>query len=404
MKKLFFAKKENLLLSFLFICCVIGALAIYFSISFIQENQYKALSESLLQGKLTVDVNKLVVGSNDTTFFNGNYYIYFGPTPALLLIPFHYLFPHVTQQVLGIVFFMYIFIVVYKLAQQLKLKRPDALWMAIFFTFGTVLLNLTVVNITAYQVQVIATAFILFAIYEFYTRKRWLLIGCLIALAATTRLTLILSVVFFLLHLLFDRETTHKVKKIVYLASPIALAIIILGVYNFARFGNPLNSGYSMNAEFPPDLLALIAKHGLFSYEYIPGNLYYLFFKGPDPVFSTVSKYLFTYPFLKADNWGLGIFFTSPLFLYLFSKSLKNKNILICWITSLFLMIPVLTYFGIGSWQYGYRYALDIYPFLFLILCDVFRNGLPVKAKSLIIYSILFNYYLMLSVWNVYPF
>jgi len=83
---------------------------------------------------------------------------------------------------------------------------------------------------------------------------------------------------------------------------------------------------------------------------------------------------------------------------------LKDRYVFSSLITTFFLSIPVLTYYGIGVWQYGYRYALDFYPFLFLILLSVFKDGLPLKAKVLIIYSILFNLLFMYSIWYKYPF
>jgi len=101
----------------------------------------------------------------------------------------------------------------------------------------------------------------------------------------------------------------------------------------------------------------------------------------------------------------MGIFFTSPFLLYVFLVDFKKYKIafssLISCITGI---LPALFYGGVGVWQFGYRYALDIYPFLFLILSLYFKEKMPILAKLLIFYSVVFNTFLMGSIWGAYPF
>jgi hypothetical protein len=58
-------------------------------------------------------------------------------------------------------------------------------------------------------------------------------------------------------------------------------------------------------------------------------------------------------------------------------------------------ILPVLLYRGVEVWQFGYRYALDIHPFLFLILSLYFKKKTPILAKFLVFYSVVFNTFLM---------
>ena len=65
--------------------------------------------------------------------------------------------------------------------------------------------------------------------------------------------------------------------------------------------------------------------------------------------------------------------------------------------------MPSLFYFGIGTSQYGYRYALDFIPLLFLLLLPAFGKTLPNFAKILIVGGMIFNTLYMLSIWDIYP-
>lgn len=272
-----------------------------------------------------------------------------------------------------------------------------------FFVFGTIFLFLSIVNITAYQTQVIATSFLIMGLHEFFHKKRWVLIGTFLAMAGSTRPTLYLASIFFLIEIMQHFEIKQNLKKIVLLFIPIIITILMTGFYNYLRFHNPLETGYSYINSLGPDLQEAIS-HGFFSSTHIPTNLYFLLLKSPDLIRINNINYTSSFPYLQANPWGMSIFFTSPLFLYIFLSRLNSKYILSSLITVLAILIPVLTYFGVGIYQYGFRYAVDFYPFLFLMLASVFQKNMPPLAKILIIYGILFNFFLMLSIWDIYPF
>ena len=62
-------------------------------------------------------------------------------------------------------------------------------------------------------------------------------------------------------------------------------------------------------------------EYGLFNLKHIPGNLYHFFLATPLPVFADSLSHVLKFPYLKADPWGMGIFITSPIFIYLFPLS-----------------------------------------------------------------------------------
>lgn len=405
MQKLIYLISSHYSLIFLFTVCILASFIIYLYSWPFGQNHFTDLAASFLQGKLDVTETFNSSYFADIATYKDRYYVYFGPTPAILLLPFVFFLGNTfSQHLLGLTFISIDFYLLYQINKKLSLNTNTTLWLCIFFIFGTVLTQLTLLNISSYQTQVIATSLLIMALYEFFHKKRWLIMGIFIALAGVTRFTLYLSAVFFLLEIfLLPLSLKNKLIKFSLFLTPIILSLILFGFYNYARFDNPFNSGYNYAASLNNTLQNSSLK-SFFSLEYIPGNLYFLLLKGPDAIQKQDSNFLLTTPYLKANYWGMGIFFTSPLFVYLFLTKLKEKYILTSWITVSIMIIPIITYFGIGLWQFGYRYAVDFYPFLFIILATIFKNRLPTRAKILIILGLIFNYYLMLSVWNIYPF
>lgn len=397
--------KENILIGIILFGCILASLRILQSTSFIQQNHFVGLADSFLHGRLDIPNPSDFLAKGDISLFKDKYFIYFGPTPAILVLPLVLVFNSATsQQIISIILFILDIFLLYKIARSYKITKTNSLWLTIFFMFGSIFFVTGLINITAFQVQFIATSFFILALYEFLHRKRWLLIGLFVSLAATTRSTLYLSSIFFLSEILLTSGYwKKKVFTIIIFLLPILISFFIIGYYNKIRFNNYLDFGYTYNFSLGKDL-SDAASLGFFSLEHIPGNLYFFLFRGPDPIRLNTFNFVLKFPYFKANPWGLGLFFTSPLFLYIFLVKIKDKYILSSLVTILLMLILTLSYYGSGVWQYGYRYALDFYPLLFLVLLSVFKNSLPFQAKLLIIYSVIFNFSFSLSIWGIYPF
>lgn len=368
------------------------------------QTHFVDLAYAFLQGQLHLSSPIRIF--DDYALFHERVYVYFGPLPAILLTPLVLLFgQRFPQEALMPVFVVSSLFLLYRLARLSGLKKPNCLWLATFFIFGSVYLPLSITSISSYQTQIIGVTFLLLALHEFLTRKRWVLIGLFIALAGLTRQTLFLAAVFFFLEILRGREQIKiKLKTELLLLISLLVAFILLGFYNFARFENPFENGYAYNATKNP-IYTASRSEGFFSLKHVPGNLFFFLFKGPEPIRQDNLSYILKPPYIRVSEWGLSIFLTSPLFIYLLLARLKEKyNIISAFLTVIAMLIPVLTYAGVGVWQYGYRYALDFYPFLFLILLSIFQKGLPLIAKGLIVYSIIFTLIFMYSIWGIYPF
>lgn len=176
----------------------------------------------------------------------------------------------------------------------------------------------------------------------------------------------------------------------------------LLGIYNYLRFDSFFETGYRYHVPHPFPLSENYA-YGETSLIHIPANLYVFFIKPPAPLLANEHSFVFRFPYLKADPWGMAIWFTSPLFLFLLFRFRKNKYFLSSLLTTVCIAMPIFTYFSVGFAQFGYRYTLDFLPFLFLLLIPTLLPKLSKTAIALIIVGVIFNCLYITSLWDVYP-
>jgi len=69
----------------------------------------------------------------------------------------------------------------------------------------------------------------------------------------------------------------------------------------------------------------------------------------------------------------------------LYLAKFKDKIVMASSATILLMLVPILTYYGIGYVQVGYRYALDFFPFVLLILMSAVK-----KVSLKILYPLVF--------------
>lgn len=344
-----------------------------------------ALARSFLSGRLSF----IVIPKNisDLAYFNGKYYWPLGPFPAVILLPFVAIFKNFYQGFISFPLSIINFYFLTKIATILGLDKKRSILLATFFVFGSIYFPVASLPGSWYFAQTVACTLLILSIYEFLTKKRYLLIGTAIAFALATRLTLITSVIFFL-YFLFKKplNATNLAKFFI----PILIAFILLGIYNLARFQNPLEQGY--NYQIIPQEAQERRSVGLFSLKHVPANIYYMLFKGPEGIFTDNSRDL-KFPYLTFDSYGLSIFFLSPILFLMFFADLKKELVKISAAASLLTLIPIITYYGIGQRQVGYRYALDFLPFIFLILAGPARKLKLKYLYFLVFWGVFFSVY-----------
>lgn len=380
-----YAKKPiTFLLPFLFILLFSANIAVK------TDQQFIYLVQSFLNG--TLYYSQLPPKLEDLSFFNNHFYWPLGLGPAILLTPFVYLFK--TNFIQGYLQFPIVitsFILIYKIALKLNLSAKKSFWLSIFFIFGSVYTPVAAIPISWYFAQTIATFLILLAIWELFSKKRWAVIGFSLALATLTRLNLVLTTIFFLPDLF---KNPKSIKNLLLFLAPIAISLVSTGIYNYQRFGNILESGYSY--QIIPEESFARRSHGLISINHIPANLYYMLIKTPDPIIADKSHVL-KFPYLKFDHYGMSIFFMSPILLLIFLAKSRDRYVKRSLLTTFALISPIIIYYGIGFSQVGYRYSLDFYPFLIVILASALRKIKISVIKNLTILGIIISWFFTLE-------
>jgi hypothetical protein len=385
----------------LIILIVLGSVSLFIANIFSQfsapqENQqFVDLANSFLNGQLSFLPSARSI--YDSSLVNNRFYWPLGPLPGVMLMPFVFFAgPYMMQGYLQFILIGVIFYLLYKIAQSILKRRQDALWLSFGYIFSTAFIGVALQPYSWQFAQVVATLFVLAALKEYVYKKRWFSIGFYLALAIAARLDLILAVVFFAGSIIFqNRHARHKISQAVLLCVPLGISVALLLAYNYFRFNNIFDPGYA-SQHLTDTFLIANRNEAVWGLIHFPANLYYFFFKGPDGVFLPGTQIL-TYPYLRENDWGMSIFLTSPLFLWIVKAPFRKKEVILAGSTVILIAFAIFGYYGIGYDQFGYRYALDFYPFLFLMLLFALQKHVPHALKFVIAFSFIFNLYLIVT-------
>jgi hypothetical protein len=231
------------------------------------------------------------------------------------------------------------------------------------------------------------------ALYFTLVRPSPFIAGAFFALAVGNRTELLITAPFYL-YLFWRRSNenadsqsrTARMKQGLrmnapmlfdFLTLPVALALLT-AAYNFARFDSIFDFGYFHIPEVRDEPWY---EHGLFSLHSIPWNVKKMLFEGflDDPNF----------PFLSFPPFGCSILLSSPFLVLLFRAGGRYKAI--SWIA-----IPLLTFIlwchgNPGGWQFSYRYAMILLPWMFLLLTGNGPPTITVTEISLFTVSVAIN-------------
>ncbi|PYL13247.1 MAG: hypothetical protein DMF48_00515 [Verrucomicrobia bacterium] len=214
------------------------------------------------------------------------------------------------------------------------------------------------------------------ALYFTLVRPSPFVAGAFFTLAFGNRTELLLTAPFYL-YLFWRRSNentagqsrTAQVKQrlrvnapmvIDFLTLPVTLALLT-AAYNFARFHSIFDFGYFHIPEVRDEPWY---EHGLFSLHSIPWNVNKMLFEGfsDDPDF----------PFLSFPPFGCSILLSSPL-LFLLFRAVGSYGA-ISWIAIGIVTFVLWCHGNPGGWQFSYRYAMILLPWMFLLLTG---NGPP---------------------------
>ena len=295
-------------------------------------NEYAQLASAFQHGSLSLEVkpdpallalpNPYDPGERhhvtyllDVSLYKGRYYLYFGPVPALFLLVIKLLgFGNIGDQYLSFVFasgiLLFQSLLIIKIWKRF-FKDIPAWIISLCILFSGLVSPLPWILTLARVYEAASTGgqfFFLAGLYfvvaaldgESISAGRFFIAGVLWALAIGSRMTLIVPVGFVILMVVFWFFRTYRQTKLiskvigpfVSLCLPIIFGLILLGWYDWARFGSIFETGLYYQLAGP---FLQLYSHVLFSPIYLLPNLYDYLLVRP--------KTLKTFPYLKS---GLG--------------------------------------------------------------------------------------------------
>lgn len=356
----FFSFLERPFLAFLF------AFLIYFLLSTLGGNPFRVrdaayfnyLADAFLHGQFYLRLLPETV--HDLSFFNGHYYLYWPPMPAIILMPFVVIFGVGFSDVFFNVFVASVNVATIAAllravdrAGLIRINTEYRGMLLFFFALGTVHVILAIFGQVWYTAQLLGFLLVGLAYLSAIELKgavSFFVTGVLIACAMLTRNHLLFTGIwpaYYLLVKNWNDRPRFYLYMLVGLLPAFVMGLLFLS-YNFARFGDPFELGIRYH-HMAPVFVEDYQKYGAFNLHYLPVNVYYQYIHYP-------------FPFSDESYMGSSLFLLSPVFFYAFTglaREYRNPNILLWLFSILATSIPILLLMGTGWVQYGPRYTLD---------------------------------------------
>lgn len=354
-------------------------------------NAYIHFAQSLLNGDLKLPSTIHNVG--DLAYFEGKYYLPYPPLPGIILVPFVAIFgaAHINTVAIATAMACICLYLFYNILSRLKVSQEYIPWLIAAMVFGT---GFWFALFTTHHVYAFAhiTSFLfqLLVINEILGKRRWWLVGIFIGCTFLTRQFTICYVFFALGYMYYlhkSREERINLKKILGLALPLGFFVALYLWYNYVRFGNAFDSGYT-HIIFIGILKERVQQFGVFSPKYFLYNLYTALIKGFNINFQG-DAYL---NIKDMDLWGTSLLSASPFLIASVKAKWPRLLKLSAWISILMIFTGQLFYHNNGYEQVNTsRFTLDFLPLLFVLL-SLGVSKIPMwLLKGMIGYAILLN-------------
>jgi hypothetical protein len=255
----------------------------------------------------------------DASYFDGKYYLYWGPVPALVFSAAGWITPgqppdQLVVLLAGLGLMGVLLSLLWKIRRRWYPRAPGlSLGLFIFAAVMNLPVLFLLVRPHQYETSILSGLFFLFlgllGLWNWMDSRRpgWLaLAGTGWGLAVASRYNLALSVGVFTAAALLLAWRARRAgrpfgRSALALAAPLALCALGLGLYNLARFGSPLQTGLAYQ------LTVAVPEAGYFSSGYFLPNLYrYMFYpyrpSGVFPVIEAVPPQTLSLP-----GWAAGL-------------------------------------------------------------------------------------------------
>jgi len=349
-------------------------------------NYFEYLADAILHGRLNIEGAPFyfeeLVRSGEKS------YAIYPPMPAVLLLPFVAIGGISMNQLflsflLGGLNVSLVYLTFRRLTDDVELP----VWMAVLLGFGTIHWYTASIGSVWYLAQITSFSFLMLAVYFAVARPAPLASGLALGASYLSRLTTILGFPFFAVILYGQSGRTglfERLKPILIFSIGAAVFVLANFAYNYVRFGSPFDVAYSLHTiSAAKEKVSPWFDQGLFSLSYLKYHLYAFLLEPP--------YFTDKWPYVVPSMTGLSVLITTPAFLLVPFAGVRRRLALASWAAIIPTAFLIFIKSGTGWTQFGYRYALDFYPFL-LILTFLGTGGrLRWYHKALIILSVLVN-------------
>src|SRR5664279_4343224 len=318
------------------------------------------IAEQALSGHLD---SNAVKGTVDSVEIGGRYYLALGPLQLLAYIPFAAVpdLQHVGNYVAGLLFGIPAAWLALPLARAYGAKGRTGYWIAAFTAFGSLLFWASVFGNPYYLAQAESFLALTLFLIEWAGRRRPALLGVCLGLSFLARPTTILAAIPFGIYLVWTHRSQVQaaVRSALAFGLPIGAAVAFYGWFNWVRFGSAFESGYAISLLTLTTLQERRAQ-GLFSVVQIPENLRLAFLALP-----RASSH---FPFFSPNPFGMSMVLVSPALITSLRAGFRDRPTRLLWLATALVAVPVFLFYGGGADQYGFRYSLDLTPFLVALM------------------------------------
>lgn len=337
---------------------IIGLSFIYFSTSGGNTpfNHFVLLADAFLKGNFYIEGIYPWIEKAPLDEFR--FFIVNPPMPAILLLPFVKIWGiNFPQQIFAHLIGIALSVSTFFLSLKIKNSKVLAIWSALLIGIGSVVWFLSSVGSVWYLGQITSALFLTLALIEVVDKKRPFILGLFLGATYLSRIHLALTFPIFV-YLLWKEDGRSlplhgkKFISLVLFSIPILLFIGFDFFYNFSRYGTIFNKGYFL---IPGTQNEPWFSKGIMHPSYIIEDIKVAFLAMP--------KLIPEFPYIRPSWAGMAIWLTTPAFI--FSLWAGNKqNVKLFWFSILIVFLIVGIHGGTGFAQFGYRFAVDFYPFL----------------------------------------
>ncbi len=321
--------------------------------------------------------------------YQGDYYVSFPPLPSVVLLPLTYLFGWNTPDNLLVkLYALGACLLMYFALKRAGYGRWHAGAFAFLICFASSLLPLTLDGAVWYHAQVLAY-FLTIAAICFLTLDwpTWSLL-CYALSVACRPFNALYGLPLFAIYIAINRRARTPIKAVARALTPgVCLGLCVaagLGIYNYVRFGNPLEFGHNYLPEFS-------TQGGIqFSLNHVVKNLKTFLWGLP-----LNEKY-------ELKRFGFSMLLACPtltLMLYwviadLFRRTMRVEQAVVL-LTCLAHAFRLLLHRTFGGFQLGARYAVDLMPYTFFYVLLT-----PEKKKPSVVEYIFLTAVFLFMAWG----